>query len=177
MQVEEWKDIKGYEGRYQISSLGRVKSLPKDIKNPNGIFKSKEKILKPNNVNGYYKVQLYENNIRKSFFIHRLVAEAFIKNINNYSEVNHKDENKQNNKVENLEWCTSLYNANYGTRNEKCIPKLKRWDKKVICINTGECFESIKKASEKYNLDSSSISKCCRGKLKTVGGYKWKYIE
>lgn len=119
---EIWKDIEGYEGLYQISNLGRVKSLEKyvntAIKN-NTKVKRKEQILKQYNKNGYLQVTLTHNNKRKYFGVHRLVANAFIPNLNNYPQVNHKDENTLNNCVDNLEWCTAKYNCNYGTRNSR----------------------------------------------------------
>ena len=107
--IEEWRDIKGYEGKYQVSNLGRVKSL-------NYNHTKKEKILSDYpNTYGYLYVNLYKNGKGKPFYIHKLVAQAFIDNPNNYREINHKDENKQNNRVENLEWCNRKYNCNYGT--------------------------------------------------------------
>lgn len=106
---EEWRDIKGYEGLYQVSNLGRVKSL-------NYKRTRKEWILKPNTINGgYLQIRLNE----KCYLVHRLVAEAFIPNPNNYPCINHKSEIKTQNNVENLEWCTHKYNANYGTVNER----------------------------------------------------------
>lgn len=105
--TEEWRDIKGYEGLYQVSNKGRIKSL----KSWGG---NNERIMKPRNQGtGYYMVGLSKNKQYKQFLIHRLVAMAFIPNSNNYDFVNHKDENKTNNVVENLEWCTKSYNAIY----------------------------------------------------------------
>ena len=118
--MEIWKNIVGYEGKYQISNLGRVKSL-KDR------YGYRERILKPStNKRGYKKVVLVKvGEKRKTFLVHRLVAEAFIPNPNNYSEVNHKDENPSNNNVDNLEWCTRKYNINYGTAIERATEKKK----------------------------------------------------
>ena len=110
---EVWKDIEGYEGLYQISNFGKVFS-----------FKS-NKILKPfNDKKGYLKIELRKENRRKIYFLHRLVAMCFIENKNNLPYVNHKDENKHNNRVENLEWCTCKYNNNYGTRNSRISKKM-----------------------------------------------------
>ena len=113
---EIWKDIKGYEDLYQISNYGEVKSLEKKA----GFSTRKEKILKQHlDKDGYVKVYLCKNNKVKFLSVHRLIAEAFIPNPNNFPQINHKDENKQNNKIENLEWCTCKYNINYGTRTKR----------------------------------------------------------
>lgn len=113
MQKEEWRDIAGYEGLYQVSNLGNVKSL-------NYSRTGKEKILKQKlNKNGYYSIQLCNNRIRKMYLVHRLVAQGFILNPDKLPCVNHIDENKQNNCVDNLEFCSVAYNNAYGTRNEK----------------------------------------------------------
>lgn len=181
---EEWRDIKGYEGKYQVSNLGRVKSL-----NYN-----REKILKPRNSNGYLRVELHKKGKGKNCLVHRLVAEAFIENPNNYPIINHKDENPSNNIVSNLEWCTYKHNNNYGTHNKrvsntrkhKGLSKGKNNPKsrKVQCVTTGRKFNYIQEASEYYNIDRAGISKCCRGKLKSAGKHPvtgeklvWKYIE
>ena len=109
----KWKDIPGYEGLYQVSNLGEIKSL--NYRNT-----GKEKILKLiKDKKGYFHVNLYKNGKLKNLQVHRLVAMAFIPNHNNYNQVNHKDENTSNNAVENLEWCTAKYNSNYGNRNKK----------------------------------------------------------
>ena len=127
---EIWKDIENFEGLYQVSNLGNDRSLDR-IKNQfNGYYYSnriyKGKILKPAiSKNGYLRVLLQANGIKKNCCIHRLVAETFIPNIDNLPIINHKDENKLNNQVDNLEWCTQSYNINYGNRNKKVINKLK----------------------------------------------------
>lgn len=122
LEQEIWKDIKNYEGLYKISNLGRVKSLPKYA----GRSYRKEKILKTYlDKNGYVKVILCKNNKTRFLSIHRLLAEAFIPNPNDYPQINHKDENKQNNSLNNLEWCTCKYNINYGTRTKRDVEKRK----------------------------------------------------
>ena len=182
--MEEWRDIKGYEGLYQVSNLGRVKSL--------GNSKSKkEKILKPYSNIGYFHVILSKEGIHKNCRVHRLVAEAFIPNLNNYKEVNHKDEDKENNSSYNLEWCDRKYNNNYGTRTQRFSESMKGKYKgsknpaarKVQCITTGKKFNCIKEASEYYYVDKHSIGECCKGKYKSAGKHPitgekliWKYI-
>lgn len=132
---EIWKDIKGYEGLYQVSNLGRVKSLKRNCKGGHGSNRIvNERILAQCNTGrdrDYKGVRLCKNKILKSFQIHRLVAEAFIPNSNNYPCVNHKKEfEKWNNKVSNLEWCTYKYNINYGTHNERAA-KNRNYEEKV----------------------------------------------
>lgn len=130
--IEEWRDIKGYEGLYQVSNMGRVQRLDKYIVDVSqgGIrtrmFKGHIMNLTIHNVSGYVSMYLSKNGKKKRYLVHRLVAEAFIPNPDNLPEINHKDENKVNNCVENLEWCTPKYNANYGERNYKAgLSKIK----------------------------------------------------
>lgn len=173
--MEIWKKIKGLDN-YEISSYGRIKS--------NGDKFHKPKILKPfKTKNGYLSIVLTSNHIHK--YIHRLVAETFIPNPNNYDEVNHKDENKENNTVENLEWCTHNYNYNYGNRIEKIkqkrIGKINTRNSKPIAKydfdgNLIEIFPSGMEAKRKgYN--NAHISMCCKGLRKTANGYMWKYLN
>ena len=159
---EIWKDIKGYENKYQISNLGRVKSL-------NYLRTKKEKILKSHfDKDGYLILNLCKNGKIKNVRVHRLVAEAFLSNPRNYNVINHKDENKQNNNINNLEWCSMKYNNYYGSHLEKI-------KKKVICVELNKKFESILEASKILKINKSDICACCKGKLKTAGGYHWKY--
>ena len=120
---EVWKDIKNYEKLYQVSNLGRVKSLSRfhyTGRGKNNGYVTKEKILKQDISNDYYyQVSLCKNGKKKKVYVHRLVAGTFLKNINNYPCVNHKDENKLNNCVDNLEFCTHYYNNNYGTKKKR----------------------------------------------------------
>ena len=177
-----WKDIPGYEGLYQVSNTGQVRSL--------GNNKSKKtKILKTMaDTKGYKRLTLYKNSKKKTYKVHRLVAQAFIPNPNDLPEVNHKDENKANNAVWNLEWCTHEYNMNFGTVKER-VSKTKRNKKhckaKPILMYTldGQFikrFDSIADANEFLGKDrhkSNNISACLRGckGQKTAYGYIWKY--
>ena len=166
--VRVWKSIEGYEGLYEISNLGEVKSLYY-----RNTFKSK--IIKPKiNKEGYLFVGLCKDGKVKQVFIHRLVTLNFIPNNDiEKVEVNHIDEDKTNNNVNNLEWVTPKENSNHGTHNERISKALS---KKVLCVETGIIYSSANEIKEKLGLNNSSISKCCNGKQKTSGGYHWKFI-
>lgn len=161
---EEWKNIKGYEDKYLISNFGEVKVIKTN------------KILKKELRRNYWSVQLWKNKKPKHFSIHRLVALNFIDNPNNYLFVNHKDENKLNNVVTNLEWCTASYNATYGTAIKRAVEKkaisVLQIDKNGNLIDT---HYSIAEAERKTGIYNPNIVKCCKGKRKTAGGYIWKY--
>ena len=156
-------DIKGYEGIYAITSCGKVWS-----------YKTKRFLKTIKTQKGYEKVYLYKDNIVKHPTIHKLVATAYIPNPNNFPQINHKDENKENNSVNNLEWCTNKYNSNYGTRNIRMARA--KW-RKVLCIELNRIFDSEKQAEAELKIGVSRISECCSGKNKTAGGYHWKYAE
>ena len=124
--MEIFKPIKGYEGLYEVSNLGRVKSLPKYHRNRFSGYTEKEKILKSRiDSYGYQMVMLCKDKKQKNYLVHRLVTNAFLENPYNYDSINHKDENKLNNCVENLEFCNRKYNNNYGTRNKRISNTLK----------------------------------------------------
>ena len=161
--IGEMKDIKDYEGLYAITRDGNVWS-----------YKSK-KFLKPMlDKNGYHKVILYKNGKGKNFLIHRLVAKAFIPNPNNLPEVNHKDEDKSNNCVENLEWMSKIDNINYGTGIERSA---KKRSKSVYCEELNRTFKSQVEAAEELGLNRCNIVNCCKGRYKTTGGYHFRYAE
>lgn len=187
IEKEIWKDIPGYLGYYQISSLGRVKSLERTIqyspskKYPNGrTVVLKSKIMTPcTDGKGYKFVQLFINNKFRSKKIHRLVAECFISNPNNLPQVNHKDENKQNNAIDNLEWCSLIYNVNYGTGKyrktlNRRIPVVQyTLDDKIV--REYESATSAAKILNKTQGSARQILQTCRGVYKTMFGYKWKF--
>lgn len=171
--MEIWKDIEGYEGLYKVSNLGNIKSL-------NYHRSGKERILKPGKDRyEYLLVKLYKEGKCKRFSVHRLVAQAFISNPDNLPQVNHKDEDKINNSIENLEWCDSKYNNNFGTRNQRAAlnrinhPSLSR---PVRCIETEVFYQSISEASRKTGIAFQNISSCCLGNRKTAGKRHWEFV-
>ena len=148
---------------YSINEFGEVKS----------IYVSKK--LKPRTAGrGYYCYQLRNENGVKNEYIHRLVAKTFIPNPENKPHINHKDETKTNNIVDNLEWCDEKYNNNYGTFRERIS---KSMSKAIICVELNKLFYSQKEASKSMNIDQASISFCCYHPNRTAGGYHWKFAE
>lgn len=175
---EIWRDIKGYEGLYKVSNYGRIKSLER--KDCLGRSK-KEKILKlSEDKDGYLLITLHKNKKVKTFKVHRLVAETFVPNPNNYPIINHKDENKINNHVSNLEWCTVKYNNNYGTRNERSSKSqkgLQAGEKHPIYgkHRTEETKNKISK-SNKGKMSGIKHPKC-KKIICTTTGKKFDYIK
>lgn len=175
--MEEWRIIEDYPN-YMVSNMGRVKSLERNVvKGRGGLCKIEEKILKSRKDKyGYLKVDLYKEGKQKTHTIHRLVATAFIDNPNNLSQINHRDEDKTNNCADNLEFCTAKYNINYGSRNEKMaksrsIPLLQfNLDGEFI-----KKWESGRQVQKDLGFDNSSITKCCKGKCKSVYDCIWGY--
>lgn len=156
--IEIFKDIAGYEGLYQVSNLGRVKSL-------NYNHTNKERILSPANLRGYYRVTLQKDGNRKTYFVHRLVAHAFLENPDNLSQINHIDQNKQNNKVDNLEWCTGRYNKRYSAAKKIGCYK----DNKLIKI-----YDAIID-TQKDGFNYGNVGSALRGKLSHHKGFQWRY--
>lgn len=173
---EIWKNIRDYEGLYQVSNLGRVKSLGNNKT-------KKEKIMKPSvNKSGYLLICLSKNGYIKNYLVHRLVAQAFIPNPYDLPQVNHKDEDKTNNVVSNLEWCDQKYNNNYGTRLERVAEKTTngKKSKPVLKIDpiSNEIvaeFPSIMEVQRQLGIKHSHISECCNGKRNTAVGFIWQY--
>ena len=191
MEGEVWKDVVGYEGLYQVSNLGRVKSLErtKQMKRSRTGCSYIQKVytcIKKQRIEplGYLKITINKENIKKRVFVHVLVAKTFIPNHDNLPQVNHKDEDKTNNRIGNLEWCTASYNSNYGTRAER-ISKAQtnnRPDSKPIlqCDKNGIVIKewlSISQAAREDNHDLRSIQHCLHGEkgYKTHHGYIWKF--
>lgn len=186
--MEEWKDIKGYDGLYQVSNLGRVKSLGNDKSR-------KEKILKAETTKGgYLRVNLYKKMKGKHMLIHRMVADAFIPNPENKPYIDHIDGNPFNNSIDNLRWCTHKENMNNPIAKQRIgefmkghsvsqelREKIRDTHRKSIYqidkINEHIIREwpSIIDAERELGIDHRKISNCCNGKRKTAGDFIWKY--
>ena len=204
MDKEIWKPIiieknevlYDFTGMYEVSNYGRVRSLDRYIDTIiNGIpckRKIDRKILKPSkNKNGYLTVYLCKNGNSVRFYLHRLVATIFIDNPNNYSDVNHKDFDKCNNSIDNLEWVSHKENVQHFYNDEDKVKECKRKMKMskakkdnkhpraraVICVETGQIFETLTEASAWCNGNRQNIYNCCNDKQTIAYGYHWKYAD
>jgi hypothetical protein len=161
--MENWRDVPGYSGIYDISDCGNIRRL------------QNKRILRKVNRNGYLVAHL-SNRVAKSFYIHRLVAMAFIPNPDGLPQINHKNEIKTDNRAENLEWCTAKYNMNFGTRTQRMKKNrsfpVMQIDEYGVVISI---YEGISEAERKTGINRPNICKCLKGKIKTAGGYKWEY--
>lgn len=158
MKEERWLPVVGFEGLYEVSSLGRVKSLNYNKTGMEHILKHRK------HRGGYMQVCLFKNGKIYYPLIHRLVAIAFIPNPENKREVHHRDGNKHNNCVSNLQWVTSKEHRD------------KDSSKKVMCVETGKVYPSSKEVARQFGVSHSNIIACCRGKQKTTKGYHWQYF-
>jgi hypothetical protein len=170
---EIWENIEGFEGLYQVSNMGRVRSLDREDAQGRG-WKGRmlsSKLRK----NGYREVIICRDGKRKYMLVHRLVAEAFLSNQDNLPQVNHKDEDKGNNRVENLEWCDSKYNNNYGNH----IKRVAEAREKPIYVvtNSGHryYFSGVSKAARLLGLHYQNITACLHGRQKTCHGYTFEW--
>lgn len=194
--TELWKDVKGYEGLYQVSNMGRVRSLDHEAEVTRDcitfVMRKKGKVLSPTRrQHGYVGVMLYGKGGHatrgfKTFSVHRLVAEAFVENPNGYDEVNHLDECKTNNRADNLEWCDRKYNTNYGTTQKRRAEKArnnptrsrqivqKDLDGEVIKI-----WPSMGEIRRQTGYAQANICRCCQGSksYSHAYGYKWEYAD
>lgn len=181
LQGEVWKAVVGYEGFYEVSNMGRVRSL--DHITSNRLFKGKimtqSNKLEQNNRHSfpYKSVKLTKNGKGKMRLVHRLVAEAFIPNRDNLPFINHKDENPSNNNVDNLEWCTPKYNVSYGGLpqylSEVNGREVMQFSLKGEFITK---YNSLQKAQQSTNIDASNIMRACRGEQRHAGGFKWRFL-
>ena len=187
INIDKYIDISGYNGDYKITKNGDIYSFKREK-----IIKLKTSFDK----NGYVRVKLCKNG-EKSLLVHRLVAETFITDKFNFKsmpyedkssidlkhlEINHKDENKQNNSVENLEWCTHAYNSNYGSRVDRIIPKTISKTRKKVCQYSldGELikiWDGVNIASRELNIIQQNITRSCKNEKRTAGGYIWRYLQ
>ena len=164
---EIWKPIKGFEGEYEISNFGQVKSLKTNIILHQYKYRG-----------GYLEVHLSQHSKKFHKKIHRLVAEAFIPNPNNYLEVNHKDENKENNRFDNLEWCTHQYNNTYNGKHIKGGSKTRKPVSQFdLDSNFIKEYVSQTEASKQTGITQGTISNCALGHQKQAGGYIWRFVN
>lgn len=162
---EEWRTIEEYPD-YMVSNMGNIKSLKY----------GKERVLKQEKIkNGYCRVKLHKEGKQKMYLVHRLVALHFIPNPQNLPEVNHKSEVKTENNVENLEWCSHTYNINFGTRNGRMSKPILQFSKSGNIILRK--WESTHQVERELGINNGNIIRCCKGKLKTAGKYRWMYLE
>ena len=190
--TERWMPVQGYEGFYSVSNLGRVKrDKSKRWAGVCGVVDVQEKILTQTYTRGYKHVALSKDGKIKRMQVHRLVAIAFIPNPNNLPIVNHKDESRDNNQVDNLEWCTSKYNSNYGTVRKRLSNKAKTSQKHiaqfnsiknsrsraVMCVETGDRYDSLSAAQKETGISHQNICSVCQGKREKAGGYTWIYTK
>jgi hypothetical protein len=178
--TEIWKPVKGYEGLYKVSNMGRIKSVERYMKNHSKLQLVPEKIKSPqDNGHGYLWVQLCKNSKCSYRYVHRLVAEAFIPNPDNKPQVNHLDYNKQNNCVDNLEWVTAKENNEYSmpNRKDKTGPKGAGVIKCDLAGNELERYSGMREAERANNLANGVISKYFKKNYSQCGGYLWKKVK
>ena len=174
----EWRPVKGYEGLYIVSNMGEVRSLPRMVAMN---YKGKETMAYRPGVllkqcvsnSGYKQVHLYKDGVGKPILVHRLVAMTFIPNPWDLPQVNHKDENRLNNRVENLEWCSAKYNGSYGERPSKYMRKVSQYTISGVKVAT---YDSLADAARAVGCHYTHITHCCTGgKDKTAKGFIWRY--
>ena len=177
MEKEIWKLVKGFEGAYEVSNLGAIRSVERFVERNGSLLHIHGRMIRQNCLKGYKRVQLRKNGHAYNVLVHRVVAEAFIPNPNGYKYVNHKDECRYNNCVENLEWCTFEYNINYGTarqrRKDKISKQVLQYDKHGNLVAE---YASTVIASKALSVAPSNISVACNNhKTRTVRGFTLMY--
>ena len=179
MNIETWKSVKGYEGLYEVSNLGRIRSLGRTCRTKSSSAQHKKAriLVQEITIHGYCRVRLFDRNGEaKHYAVHRIVMDAFVGP--SKLQVNHKNEVKTDNRLENLEYCSASYNCNYGSRNSEISKKTKgKHAKRVIRFDKDgavlDVFDSRAAASITTGIDASHIGMCCNGARKSAGGYLW----
>ena len=180
--IEIWRPVAGYEGFYEVSNFGRIRSVDRIVRTKCCSSKmSHGRVLTQNGCSDYCTVTLCKDGNKITKPVHRIVAIAFVDNPDCLPMVNHKDENKRNNAAVNLEWCDSSYNATYGTAIDRARPKMSEAKKKPVAQYLhGELiatYRSINDASGITGVDPGHIGHCCNGKRKNAGGYQWEFVK
>ena len=182
---ELWKDIPNYNGLYQASNMGNIRSLDRMVNAKNGSkCLKKGKMLIPQILHdGYYQVRLCDNGKSRQYRIHQLVAMCFVEKQKGNNQVNHIDECLTNNNASNLEWCTISYNNNYGGRIQRIKKSMKNGknSKSVIQMDLNgkiiKEWDSMSEVQRVLGISSSKIAMCCKGKRNKTGGFKWSYCS
>jgi hypothetical protein len=180
---EIWRNIVGFEGKYAVSNLGNIKTLERPCENKRRNLK--EGLLSPRmNRSGYLQVLLYNKGYRKTVTVHKLVADAFIDNSLNKPQINHIDGNKKNNHVNNLEWTTAKENTSHAHLLGLCSLRIgknnsasKYVEQLALSGSLIKIWESMREAGKALKVSQSSICQCCKGKVLSVGGFKWRYAK
>lgn len=169
--TEQWKDVEGFEHLYQVSNIGRVRSLPRTT--------TSGRILKPAvDKDGYLRVRLVDGKVSKNFYVHRLVALAFIPNPCGFPVINHKDEDKQNNRVDNLEFCTIKYNNTYNDgAKRRGLPRRKPIDQYDMNGNLVAHWSGRAEIAKTLGFHGGNISEVCQGKRNHASGFVWRYAD
>lgn len=185
--TETWKDIPGLEGFYQASSFGRIKSCERIVVCRGGFKKNKERIRKLCYLKGYNVVMTSKEGRMQQYLVHRLVALAFLPNPDKFPDINHKDGNKQNNSLQNLEWCDKVHNMQHAAKSGLLTltwkgkthskhPRSKRITQTDLFGNTLKVWDSGTQAAEALNVRRINIQACARGQQATAYGFKWRYV-
>lgn len=178
--MEQWRDIDGFEGMYQVSDLGRVRSLERTVKmvryGKEYDMHHKGRILKTIVMkDGYESIQIFKDSKHHTYKVHRLVAKAFLPNPDNLPEVNHKDGNKCNNTSENLEWCTRGHNIRHAFKNGLIDKNNMTCNRKRVMRSDGIVFDSLTEAARASGACVGNVSKCCSGELRHTAGYGFQF--
>lgn len=173
--AEIWLPVVGYEGFYEVSSEGRVRSLDRIVKKWNGERAVPTRLLSlSENSHGYLSITLCKDGKAETKTVHRIVAEAFIPNNNHYPQINHINGNKHDNRVENLEWCSASQNVQHAYDSLKRDIGPSRY---IQCVETQIVYRSCREAGRKTGLRYQNIWRCAKGTLQTTGGYHFKFYN